>query len=498
MAGTRHGGAGEGQSETIEAQAEANDNAIVRIAQDIRHAVNGWRHGAAVDAFAAERAEVMAAWDDLRERARSEGEAVALSPVFRETLDRHGALMKKAASFRTRPQVFERLLAERAGIGQGEIEQLSQVHARAGRYLRSAKAKAAHTARRGTRAEEARIGETVAAETATPVAETASEERVPLRTRPAEEHSSPSPPAAVSTAPETDAAPDWRTLYRELQHDWNDLVARAGKPDLPLLLMDGYGVLIQRVHSLAEHPDLSHPARDVLDGLLDYHQDETVARDTAQGYLEAAERLVEVYKALERQAEEQGVPVARLDAWPTWHEAAEMLAAAGEAILADEDRYGAYLDAMTLGRSRARLSVKQLRNRIGENRALVAEPAERQLRREPAPRHEEGFAHLLDEPRKPRTQREATDEGQRQGFAHTLFESDKPRKRPGQTDEDQQQGFAHLLDRPPAKPMSKSEQDKGFAHLLDDPEKLRELREEAEKRERKLGRHKRRSRGLSM
>ena len=26
-------------------------------------------------------------------------------------------------------------------------------------------------------------------------------------------------------------------------------------------------------------------------------------------------------KALERQAEEQGVPVARLDAWPTWHEA---------------------------------------------------------------------------------------------------------------------------------------------------------------------------------
>ena len=44
LAGTRHGGAGEGQSETIEAQAEANDNAIVRIAQDIRHAISGWRH----------------------------------------------------------------------------------------------------------------------------------------------------------------------------------------------------------------------------------------------------------------------------------------------------------------------------------------------------------------------------------------------------------------------------------------------------------------------
>ena len=29
----------------------------------VRHAVNGWRHGSAVDAFAVERGEVMAAWD---------------------------------------------------------------------------------------------------------------------------------------------------------------------------------------------------------------------------------------------------------------------------------------------------------------------------------------------------------------------------------------------------------------------------------------------------
>ena len=32
-------------------QAAANDNAIVRIAREIRHAVSGWRHGAAVDAL---------------------------------------------------------------------------------------------------------------------------------------------------------------------------------------------------------------------------------------------------------------------------------------------------------------------------------------------------------------------------------------------------------------------------------------------------------------
>ena len=504
--GAERKGPGEGQPEAAEAhvsatQAPANDNAIVRIAQDIRHAVNGWRHGAAVDAFAAERAHVMTTWDELRERARSEGEAVALSPVFRETLDRHGALMKQAAVFRARPQVFERLLAERAGIGQGEIEEFGQVHARAGRYLRSVKARAAHVARQHAPAEVAGIVQAAAAETAATVAETAAEAAASAVR---EEHASPRPagahpPATASAAPQEAAAePDWRTLYRELQHDWNDLVARTGEPDLPLLLMDGYETLISRVRALADHPDLSQPARDVLDGLLEYHQDETVVRDTAEGYLDAAERLVEVYKSLEREAEEHGVPVARLDAWPTWHEAAEMLASTGEAILADEDRYGAYLDAMTFGKSRARLTVKQLRSRLQENRVEVPKPEARKPRREPTPKHEEGFAHLLDEPRKPRTRRAPADEGQQQGFAHTLFESDKPRQRTGQTDEDQQQGFAHTLDRPPAEPPSRSEKEKGFAYILDDPEKLRELLEKAEKHERKLGRHKRRSRGLSM
>ena len=55
-----------------------NDNALVRIAQEMQHAVNGWRHGATVDAFAAERREVLTAWDELRARTRDEGEAVAL------------------------------------------------------------------------------------------------------------------------------------------------------------------------------------------------------------------------------------------------------------------------------------------------------------------------------------------------------------------------------------------------------------------------------------
>ena len=107
---------GAGRTEAAEARAAANDNALARIAGEIRHVALGWHHGAAVDAFAAERTHVLAAWDGLRARTRADGDSVALSPAFRETLDRHGALLKQVEAFGARPQAFGRLLAERAGI----------------------------------------------------------------------------------------------------------------------------------------------------------------------------------------------------------------------------------------------------------------------------------------------------------------------------------------------------------------------------------------------
>ena len=346
-------GPDDGRPEAAEAHVAANDNAVVRIAREILHAVNGWRHGAAVDAFAAERAEVLAAWDKLRQRTRDEGDSVALSPAFRETLDRHGALMKQAAMFRGKPQVFGRLLAERAGIGEGEIEELREQRARAGKYLRSVKARTSHAARQDTDREETGIIEVIAAETAA------------AATQPApEEHAPPRPAELVAPGPERNVTPEWRMLYKDLQQDWNNLVARAEESALPLPLMNGYDELIPRVLTLAAHPDLADRARDVLEGLLEYHESETVSRKTAEEYLVSAECHVDVYMELERQAQDGGVPVTQHTDWLKWREAAEMLAAAGEAILSNEERYGAYLDAMTIGKARARLTVEQLRNRL--------------------------------------------------------------------------------------------------------------------------------------
>ena len=411
---------GEERQDTAETHAAANDNAVVRIAQEIRHAVNGWRYGAAVDAFAAERTEVLAAWNELRERVRDEGDAVALSPTFRKTLDRHDALMKQAQMFRARPQVFEHLLDERADIGGHELAELGEIHLRAGRHLRSVKAKVSHAARQDAPHEEPRIVEAIAAEIAAIAAETAPEPLAP--SRPAEE---------VATDPDRDTHTDWRTLYQELKRDWNDLVARSEEPDLPLLLMDGYEALIRRVRTLTGHPGPSERVRRVLGELLEYHDDETVARETAEGYLESAERHVEAYKVLERHASEHGLPVARLEAWPKWREAAEVLAATGKAVLSNDERYGAYLEAMTIGKARAQLTVEQLRNRVRASRveAVATRPEARETkqRTEPAPQQQEGFAHMLD-----------------------------------------------------------------------DHEKLRELREKAKKRHRKLGRHKSRSHAIRM
>ena len=387
-------GAGEAHRDAAEAREAANDNALVRIAQEIRHAVNGWRHGAAVDAFAAQRMEVLAAWDELRQRTRDEGDAVALSPAFRETLQRHGALMKRAASFTARPRTFERLLSERAGIGRGDLEELRELHTRAGKYLRSASAKTTSAARQAAQPEQART-ETVAMD-------------APVYTPepPVDEHAQVQPSEPVAPDRRHDTEPAWEALYDRLERDWNDFVASTNRAGLPLPLVRGYDELIGRVQDLAEHPRLPSTEHQELTGLLDYHRSETAARSAVHDHLAAAEHHVKACEPLRREAERQGVHIAEVAGWPEWRDEAQRLAKAGSAILVDEDTYGAYLDALAAGKPRARLTVDQLRSRIEDARVEATKAAEPQRRREPAPKQEEGIAYILEDPEKLRELRE--------------------------------------------------------------------------------------------
>ena len=136
---------------------------------------------------------------------------------------------------------------------------------------------------------------------------------------------------------------------------------------------------------------------------------------------------VKACEPLRRVAESRGVHLSEVAGWPEWRHEAQRLEKAGRAILADDDTYGAYLDALAAGKPHTRLTVDQLRSRIEQGRVEGATSKNPEPRRDPAP-----------------------------------------------------------------------EQQQGIAYILDDPERLRELRQQLKRRERKMGRQHKRSRGLSI
>ena len=247
----RHvGGHGGGREEMSEVRAAANDNAFARIADEIRHAVIGWRHGAAVDAFAAERSEVLVAWGELRDRTRAEGGTVALSPAFRETLDRHAALLKRASPFRTRPRTFERLLGERAGIGKQDLDEFEALHARAGKYRRAAMLKTAQALRE----EMARKQDEGRVHTA-PSEQPVVVETMP-GTTPAAAAMQPDTPAQAQADSAEAARQDAREAYEGLNRDWDRHLARADRAGIHAIYVKGCDALRARMEALADNPDL--------------------------------------------------------------------------------------------------------------------------------------------------------------------------------------------------------------------------------------------------
>ena len=135
---------GEAQGEAGDIRAAANDNALARIARDVRRTAFGWRHAQAVGSFVDDRRQVLAAYDDLRERTRAEGDTVALGGAFQETVTRHAILLKQAETFRARPDDFASLLAERGGIARKDLDAFEDLHARARRHRRAATMRHVH------------------------------------------------------------------------------------------------------------------------------------------------------------------------------------------------------------------------------------------------------------------------------------------------------------------------------------------------------------------
>ena len=366
------GPGGDGEAQAAEARSSAaNDNALSRIARDVQRTAFAWRHGAAVDAFAAGRQEVLASWDDLRERTCSEGDAVALSPTYRETLDRHAALLKGAETFRARPEAFASLLVERARIGRGDLEEFEALHDRARRHRRAATMRQTHRARRET-------------ERQASTAETREDVR-PASLVPPDRFDSVPPPThekhaeAAWEAPEDLAPlapeppkPDWRSAWEPVIGEWNALIDRARHSGTIAFYMKGYSELIPRIRELTENPNVPADRRETLVPLLENRDRHLAARKRVEDFLEAAERHRYRRNALEESSEETGVAVTQAPGYGRWRKTADRLLQEGKAVLVDRI-CGPHLDRVSSLRRLAEDRVSGLGEAIREDDEALTE-----------------------------------------------------------------------------------------------------------------------------
>ena len=386
---------GEAQGEDI--RAAANDNALARIARDVRRTAFGWRHAQTVAAFADGHRQVLVAYDDFRERTRIEGDTVALSGAFQETLTRHAVLLKQAGTFRARPGDFASLLSERGGIARKDLDAFEDLHARARRHRRAAMMRHVHRIKReaeqeaqhpkpelrqgelaleGGRAEAPRRADTVTRDTTgmqapdRDAAETRHIDTVP----PAEAEDYPWALAAVAQEdvppPRLDQdppRPDWYAPYEALQRDWSQLIERVQQTGEPLFYAERYADMIPRIQALAENPDIPAETRAPMIEALENHQRDLSARKHLKDHLDAAVRHMDTHASLQRVADGLGVPIDKVSDHLGWRQEADRLMATAESILADDETYGIHLDNMESGRARVEGKLSQLRHVIRED-----------------------------------------------------------------------------------------------------------------------------------
>ena len=405
---------GEAQGEAGDIRAAANDNALARIARDVRRTAFGWRHAQTVSTFVDGRREVLAAYDDLRERTRIEGDAVALSGAYRETLTRHAVLQKQAEIFRARPDDFSSLLAERGGIARKDLDAFEELHARARRHQRAATMRHVHRIKKeaeqeaqqpkpklrqgemaleGGRAEAPGHTDTVMRDTAgmqssdRDAASAQYFDTVP----PVEAEDYPWAHAAVAqeNVPPTrldqdPPKPDWHAPYEALWRDWSELIERVRQTGEPLFYAKGYIDMIPRIQALAENLDIATETRAPMIEALEYHQRNLSARKHVEDYLDAAERHMDTHASLQRVADSLGVRIVEVSDHLGWRQEADRLTEAAEAILADGETYGVHLDNMETGRVRVERELSRLSHVIRDDGEYASQVKTPEPRGEPA------------------------------------------------------------------------------------------------------------------
>ena len=432
----------ETQGEPLEARPAANDNALARIARDIRRTAFGWRHAQTVASFVDGRRQVLAAYDDLRERTRAEGDSVALGGAFRETLTRHAVLLKQAAAFRARPDDFASLLAEHGAIGRRDLDAFEDLHARARRHRRAATMRYVHQIKREADQQglepEMRQGVKPlgggAAEMAGGVPagliqpagpddgrpHTPAQATPPIETvaMPTERDFAGDPPAVAPEPPvEKPSAPTeeqvaWDT-YSALRQDWSRHLAAAERAGVHAIYVDGYKQLRARMEALAGNPALEDRPRRSLGNVLAQLDEGTETRREIEDYLAAVkDRLEYRSEVLETVAIDLKKPVTGLTGYDRWRAGIDRLAETGQRIMDGHDTYASHLNGIPLGLEHMRWALTDIGRLIARDDREISEAAERERQSEqsaPQETHEE---------RQRRAQREAREFSRLQSAAY--------------------------------------------------------------------------------
>ena len=368
---------GESQRGAGHIRGAAKDNTLARIARDVRRTAFGWRHARAVAAFADGRRQVLAAYDDLRERTRAEGDAVALSGAYRETLTRHAVLLKQAETFRARPDEYASLLSERGGVARKDLDAFEDLHARARRHRRAATMRYVHRikqepAQQGVELE-MRKGETASV--------TPAERFQPVGPRhdTAQSQVHPGTPNTPPIAPPVRKAepvkPYWYAPYMALRQDWNAFIEGARQAGIVSFYAKGYAEMIPRIRVLAENPDVPAVTRAPMMQVLENHQRYLSTRKHIEDYLDQVDRHIEEHDSIENLAEELDMKAAEISDYPDWRQETGRLTAAGEAILSDMETYGPHLDNILIGETRMKWALLNMSRAIRRDDEAISEEA---------------------------------------------------------------------------------------------------------------------------
>ena len=389
----------ETRGEPLETHPAANDNALARIARDVRRTAFGWRHAQTVASFVDGRRQVLAAYDELRERTRAEGDSVALSGAYRETLTRHAVLLKQAAAFRARPDDFASLLAQRSGIGRKDLDAFEELHARAHRHRRAATMRHVHRIKRETEQQgvepEMRQEETASF--------TPAERNQPVRPRhdSAQSRAHPetpnTPPVAAAVRDAEPAKPYWYAPYMALRQDWNTFIEGARQAGILSFYAKGYADMIPRIRALAENPDVPAVTRAPMMQVLENHQRYLSTRKHIEDYLDQVDRHIEEHDSMESLAEELDMKVAEISDYPDWRRENDRLATAGEAILSDMETHGPHLDNILIGETRMKWALLNMSRAIRRDDEAISEEviaAEKLLAQPETPEEREQRADL--------------------------------------------------------------------------------------------------------